>query len=91
MFGMGGVTRLEALTLVQLLLASGASFNLNKSWYFGGLKKHCKCFPLVFSHFISFCCSVVQLCLTLSNPMDCSTPGFPVLHHLPEFAQIHVP
>ena len=24
------------------------------------------------------------------NPMDCSTPGFPVLHHLPEFAQIHV-
>ena len=27
---------------------------------------------------------------TLCNPMDCSTPGFPVLHHLPEFAQIHV-
>ena len=26
----------------------------------------------------------------LCNPMDCSTPGFPVLHHLPEFAQIHV-
>ena len=22
--------------------------------------------------------------------MDCSTPGFPVLHHLPEFAQTHV-
>ena len=22
--------------------------------------------------------------------MDCSTPDFPVLHHLPEFAQIHV-
>ena len=22
--------------------------------------------------------------------MDCSTPGFPVLHHLPELAQIHV-
>ena len=26
----------------------------------------------------------------LYNPMDCSTPGFPVLHCLPEFAQIHV-
>ena len=26
----------------------------------------------------------------LCNPMDCSTPGFPVLHHLLEFAQIHV-
>ena len=24
------------------------------------------------------------------RPMDCSTPGFPVLHHLPEFAQTHV-
>ena len=27
---------------------------------------------------------------TPCNPMDCSTPGSPVLHHLPEFAQIHV-
>ena len=24
------------------------------------------------------------------TPMDCSTPGFPVLHHLPKFAQTHV-
>ena len=28
--------------------------------------------------------------LTLCNPMDCSTPGFPVLYQLPEFAQTHV-
>ena len=35
-------------------------------------------------------CSVTQLCPNLCDPMDCSTPGFPVLHHLPEFAQIHV-
>ena len=34
--------------------------------------------------------SVAKLCPTLRNPMDCRTPGFPVLHHLPEFAQIHV-
>ena len=26
----------------------------------------------------------------LSNPMDCSTPGFPVLHYFSEFAQTHV-
>ena len=32
--------------------------------------------------------SVVQLCPTLCNPMDCSTPGFFVLHYLPEFAQL---
>ena len=36
------------------------------------------------------CCSVIKLCPTLSNPMDCSTPGFPVLHHLHQFAQTHV-
>ena len=35
-------------------------------------------------------CSVTQSCLTLCNPMDCNTPGFPVLHHHPQFAQIHV-
>ena len=34
--------------------------------------------------------SVAQLCLTLCNPMDCSMPGLPVHHQLPEFTQIHV-
>ena len=29
-------------------------------------------------------------CLTFCDPMDCSTPGFPILCHLLEFAQIHV-
>ena len=33
------------------------------------------------------CCSIVKLCLTLCNPMNCNTPGFLVLHYLPEFAQ----
>ena len=36
------------------------------------------------------CCSVAQSCPSLCDPMDCSTPGFPVLHHLPEFAHIHI-
>ena len=37
------------------------------------------------------CCgSFAKLCLTLCDPMDCSTPGFPVLHYLLEFAQTHV-
>ena len=36
------------------------------------------------------CCSVAQSCLTLCDPMDCSMPGFPILHHLPELAQTHV-
>ena len=34
--------------------------------------------------------SVAQSCLTLYNPMNCSTPGLPVHHHLLEFTQTHV-
>ena len=37
-----------------------------------------------------FCFLVTQLCLTLCDPMDCSTPGFPVLPYLLEFSQTHV-
>ena len=37
------------------------------------------------------CCgSFAKLCLTLCDPMDFSTPGFPVLHYLLAFAQTHV-
>ena len=35
------------------------------------------------------CCSVIQSCPTLCNPMDCSMPGFPV-HYLLELAQTHI-
>ena len=34
--------------------------------------------------------SVVQMCPTLCNPMDCSTTGLPVHHQLPELTQTHV-
>ena len=34
--------------------------------------------------------SVAQSCPTLCNPVDCSTPGFPVHHQFPEFTQTHV-
>ena len=36
------------------------------------------------------CCSVAQSCPTLCDLMECSMPGFPVLHHLLELAQTHV-
>ena len=37
-----------------------------------------------------FCsCFIIQPCLTLCD-LDRNTPGLPVLHHLPEFAQVHV-
>ena len=35
-------------------------------------------------------CSVAKSYPTLWDPRDCCTPGFPVLHYLPEFAQTHV-
>ena len=39
---------------------------------------------------VHFCCrSVTKLCRALCDPMDCSTPGSPVLHYLQEFAQTH--
>ena len=34
--------------------------------------------------------SVAQSCLTLCDPMNCSTPGLPVHHQLPEFTETHV-
>ena len=36
------------------------------------------------------CCSVIKLCPTLFDPVDCSPPGFPILWYLPEFAQTQV-
>ena len=41
-------------------------------------------------HLALLLCSAAQSCLTLCDPTDCSTPGFPVLHHLSELAQTHV-
>ena len=42
------------------------------------------------SMFISQFSSVTESCPTLCSPMDCSTPGFPVHHQLPELAQTNV-
>ena len=40
-------------------------------------------------NFVKFS-SVAQSCPTLCDPMDCSMPGFPVHHQLPELTQTHV-
>ena len=55
------------------------------------------CLDVVFWHYpgsvvwyLALLLFIPQSCPTLCNPMDCSTPGFPVLHHLPELAQTHV-
>ena len=45
--------------------------------------------PLIFGS-NDCCCSVSKSCPTLCDPMGCSTPGFLVLHHLPEFDQTNI-
>ena len=45
-------------------------------------------FPLTYS--LRSISLAAQSCLTLCNPMDCSTPGFPVHHLLPELIQTHI-
>ena len=44
---------------------------------------------LKINHWVQFS-SVAQSCLILCDPMNCSTPGLPVHHQLPEFTQTHV-
>ena len=50
---------------------------------------------LSFISFLNFCCcycccSVTKLCPVICNPIGCSTPSFPILHHILEMAQTHV-
>ena len=46
------------------------------------LPKHLT-FPCMSLLILFCCCSVAKLCLTLHDPLDYNTPGFPVPHHLP--------
>ena len=77
---------------------------LPASWDRFFLKNHYNYFELSFWAKISYkwvtklnsllccwCCLIAQSYLTLSDPMDCSMLGFPVLHYHPEFAQTQVP
>ena len=65
-----------------------------KLQYLGHLMRRTDLFEKVYNlYFYSFLChfsSVTQPCLTLCDPMDCSTPGLPVHHQLPESTQTHV-
>ena len=52
------------------------------------LQKDKKCWEP--STFVFYCCSIIQSCPMLCNPMDCSTSDLPVPQYLPDLAQIHV-
>ena len=71
----------------QSLVVLNKNTNLDKE----GFKKWC-----CVNHILSsvkeklHLSSVAQSCPTLCDPMDCSKPGLPVHHQLPEFTQTHV-
>ena len=71
----------------------GSSFWINKSWGMGKEARLRKVRERGRGR-LNFQFSSVQLvtqsCPTLCDPMDCSTPGLPVHHQLPEFTQTHV-
>ena len=49
-----------------------------------------KCLQMIYLFRCGGGCSVTKSCSALCNPIDCSMPGFPVLHRLPDFAKTHV-
>ena len=62
--------------------------NCHNMWKCGNnLNVHHLC---TLSRSVSSVSSVAQSCPTLCDPMNCSTPGLPVHHQLPEFTQTHV-
>ena len=74
----------QSQTQLKRLSSSSSSFLLGFPGGAGSNELACQCRSSVqFS-------SVTQSCLTLCNPMDCSTPGLPVRHQLSEFTQTHV-
>ena len=66
---------------LELCIQMGISFLFSFAFHFSSF--HSRLTVLQFS-------SVAQLCPTLCNPMDCSTPALPVHHQFPEFTQTHV-
>ena len=63
---------------------------ITRSPYFTKTPWFCACLSQIPLDTTSCCCSVAKSCPTLCDPVDCSMPGSPVLHHLPELAQAHV-
>ena len=60
-----------------------------ESTNYNSTRPHCRGFKWSWFSSVQFS-SVAQSCLTLCDPMNCSTPGLPVHHQLLEFTQTHV-
>ena len=87
----GEAQGLLAWVLVEALFSTGMINTQVSALYFAGKLYLC------FQYFSEITCissvqfsSVAQSCPTLCNPIDCSEPGLPVHHQLPEFTQTHI-
>ena len=69
-------------------LTSGLLASRTEREFISAVPSHPVCSP--FLQKVCCCCSVAQSCPTLWDPINCCTPGFPVLHYLLEFAKTHV-
>ena len=78
------------IALFQVINMKLTNFqNSWNNWPYNQVQYKPSCALFCVGHPVQFS-SVAQSCLTLCNPMDCSTPGLPVHHQLPEFTQTHV-
>ena len=71
-----------------ILIISHFTFSPNKIIFL--VKNIINVVPPIEKDKLYYWCSVAKLCSTVYSPMNCSTTGFPVLHHLLELAQTHV-
>ena len=74
------------VSLSILVLSFKPPFQLSS---FTFIRRFFSSFPFLPFSSVQFS-SVTQSCPTLCNPMNCSTPGLPVHHQLPEFTRTHV-
>ena len=85
--------KVKSLSHVQLLATPWtAAYQAPPSMGFSGKSTGVGCHCLLCLFIISSVqfSSVAQSCPTLCDPMNRSTPGLPVHHHLPELTQTHV-
>ena len=63
---------------------------LEQSWHLHGDRQAWHLLQWVSEHVVDHGCSAAKSCPAICDPMDGSTPGFLVLHHLPEFIQTQI-
>ena len=96
----GSLIQSSVISSLPCLVLLFQQLNFSSNWffsivsYFGFIPSYsyfissCSCFIDTFAHLSPQFSSVAQSCLTLCDFMDCSMPGFPVHHQLPELAQL---